>query len=337
MQPTIQPAWPTPRIVYSRHYNIGFPGMQRLHPFDSRKYGRAWKVLLRRFGRQLSDRWIKPPRAAGYGELLAVHTQAYLRRLASAKFVAGVVEIPPLRFVPGWLVDWLILRPMRWATMGTLVAAQQALRHGLAINLAGGYHHAAPDHGHGFSAYADVGFAIASLRREGQLSETEKIVYVDLDAHQGDGVCRTFRDDSRVFIYDQYNREIFPMDVEAQRRIDCDVPMESGFADGQYLGALRNRLPGFLDSVMRGGNVRLGIYNAGTDIYVDDQLGRLRVSAAGVLERDQFVLQELVARRIPTVVLLSGGYSRASYRLVAAMVQYVIQTWGGALRRASST
>jgi len=302
--------------------------MQRLHPFDSRKYGRAWRALLAKFGPALKQFWVKPPRSVRRSELLAVHTDAYLRRLRNSQFIAGIVEVPPLKSVPAWLLDWLILRPMRWATMGTLIAAQGALRHGLAINLAGGYHHARPDHGHGFSVYADVGFAIASLRRDGQLAEADRIVYVDLDAHQGDGICRTFADDSRIFIYDQYNRDIFPMDVEAQRRIDCDVPMESGFDDEQYLGALRERLPGFLDSVTRNGNLKLGIYNAGTDIYVDDQLGKLRVSAAGVLERAEFVLQELITRRIPTMVLLSGGYSAQSYRLVAAMVEYVLRGWG---------
>ncbi len=101
---------------------------------------------------------------------------------------------------------------MRWATMGTVVAAREAMEHGLAVNLSGGYHHASQDEGHGFSAYADVGLAIHELRRTGLLHEKGKVVYVDLDAHQGNGVCRTFFDDSRVFIYDQYNRDIFPMD-----------------------------------------------------------------------------------------------------------------------------
>jgi histone deacetylase 11 len=217
--------------------------------------------------------------------------------------------------------------------MGTVIAAREAMEHGLAVNLSGGYHHASPDHGHGFSTYADVGLAVHTLRQSGRLGEKDKVVYVDLDAHQGNGVCRTFADDSRVFIYDQYNEDIFPMDVRAQRRIDCAVPIPFGCGEADYLAALRGRLPVFLNSVTRGGDVRLAIYNAGTDVYAGDRLGGMNVSAAGVLERDRFVLQELMQRRIPTAVVLSGGYSAESYRLVADMAAYVLETWGRCVAR----
>ncbi|HWE94690.1 MAG TPA: histone deacetylase [Tepidisphaeraceae bacterium] len=321
----------SPRIVYSPRYNIGLFGMERLHPFDSRKYGRAWNELRTRFGTELRRFWVKPPRPVSRPELLRLHTKAYLDRLRDPKFVARVLEVPPAGHLPGRVLDWCVLRPMRWATMGTVVAAREALEHGLAVNLSGGYHHANPDNGHGFSAYADVGLALHELRHGGQLDEKAKVVYVDLDAHQGNGVCRTFIDDSRVFIYDQYNQHIFPQDLRAQRRIDCDMPMPHGCHEADYLAALRGRLPLFLDSVTRGGEVRLGIYNAGTDVYTNDQLGGMNVSAAGVLERDRYVLQELTRRGIPTLVVLSGGYSRESYRLVADMVAYVLETWGNCL------
>lgn len=316
------------RVVYSRHYNIGLFGAERLHPFDSRKYGRAWRVLRRRFGR-LKSAWVRPEGPVKRAALLAVHSAAYLDRLGDAKVAAKLVEIPPLRFLPGWLVDWLILRPMRWAAMGTIEAARQAMEHGLAVNMGGGYHHASGNQGHGFCAYADVGLAVAELRQTGRLGDADKVVYVDLDAHQGNGVCRTFMDDPSVFIYDQYNADIFPHDVEAQRRIDCKVTVRNGCNGADYLAALRQRLPPFLDSIMRAGGVKLAIYNAGTDICLGDQLGGLAVSAADVLVRDEFVLRQLVERGIATMVLLSGGYSRASYEMVAAMVGFVLEEWGG--------
>jgi histone deacetylase 11 len=320
--------WPFPRIVYSPRYNISAMGFERLHPFDSRKYGRTWKVLKRRFGRSLRRFHVKPSRPAARVDLLHIHTAQYLDRLKEAKFVARVLEVPQLRYLPGWLVNWLVLRPMRWAVAGTVIAAREALEHGLAVNLSGGYHHASPDDGHGFSAYADVGLAVHELRQSGRLSEQDKIVYVDLDAHQGNGVCRTFMDDSRVFIYDQYNQHIFPLDVRARRRIDCDVPVPDGCSEAEYVSVLKQRLPAFLDSITRAPRVRLAIYNAGTDVYTDDELGGMMVSEAGVLERDQFVLEQLVGRKIPTMVLLSGGYNRASYRLVANMVGFMIERWG---------
>jgi histone deacetylase 11 len=321
------PRWPSPRIVYSRHYNIGLAGMERLHPFDSRKYGRAWRLLRGRFGERLRALRVTPPRAAGREDLLHLHTPGYLARLRDPKFVARVIELPPLRYVPRVLLDYAVLRPMRWATMGTIVAAREGMAHGLAVNLAGGYHHASPDHGHGFSAYADVALAVDSLRRGGALADSDRVVYIDLDAHQGNGVCRCFKSDPRVLIYDQYNGRIFPGDAEARRRIDCDVPLPHGCGDADYLHAVRTKLPPFLDAVTRAGNVRLAIYNAGTDIYTGDRLGGLNVSAAGVLRRDQFVLDELIARRLPTVVVPSGGYSRESYRMLADMVGYAIERW----------
>ena len=94
------PRWPSPRVVYSRHYNIGLAGVERLHPFDSRKYGRAWRLLRGRFGARLGALRVTPPRAAGHEDLLHVHTPGYLARLRDPKFVARVIELPPLRYVP---------------------------------------------------------------------------------------------------------------------------------------------------------------------------------------------------------------------------------------------
>src|SRR5687768_4281175 len=95
-------AWPSARVVYHPRYNIGLFGLERLHPFDSRKYGRAWAVLRRQFGRELRRAWVKPPRPISRAELLAVHTESYLRRLRDPAFLAGVLELPPLRHVPAW-------------------------------------------------------------------------------------------------------------------------------------------------------------------------------------------------------------------------------------------
>jgi histone deacetylase 11 len=219
---------------------------------------------------------------------------------------------------------------MRWATAGTILAAREALTHRLVVNLSGGYHHAKPDRGEGFSIYADVAIAVAMLRREGLLGEEDRVVHVDCDAHQGNGVCHCFLRDSRAFLFDMYNQAIYPAsDDVAKRRIDHPVPLAQRTRDADYLAALRSELPKFLDGVSgRGGAaVQLAFYNAGTDIFIDDELGGLDVSAAGVLTRDQFVIQQLAERGIPTVMLLSGGYSRRSFQLVAETVQWSLERW----------
>jgi len=314
------------RLVYSPHYDIRFFGLERLHPFDSRKYSRAWKLLRGWFGSRLRGVTMAPTRPIRREELLAVHTAAYLDRLRQSKYVAGALELPPVRYLPHRVLDWCILRPMRWATMGTIVAAAEAMEHGLAVNLSGGYHHAKPDGGEGFCIYSDIGLAIDRLRRDGRLQEDDRVAYIDLDAHQGNGVCHVFRTDNRVFIFDMYNREIYPgYDGEARDRIDCNLPLAANCHETDYLRTLKSRLPGFLDSLVGSGKVGLGIFNAGTDVYQGDPLGGLNLSAAGVLERDLFVIEQLRSREIPTVMLPSGGYTRMSYRLIAASVGRLLE------------
>ncbi len=154
-----------PKVVYSRHYNIGFYGFERMHPFDSRKYGRVWKLLKQKFGRQLKSMSIRTDRGASREELLLVHTEAYLKQLRDSKYIARALELPIVAKMPAWMIDWHVLRPMRWATRGTILAAEAALENGLAINLSGGYHHARPDQGEGFSIYADIGIAVAASGR----------------------------------------------------------------------------------------------------------------------------------------------------------------------------
>jgi histone deacetylase 11 len=320
--------WPNPRIVYCPRYNITVPGLQRLHPFDARKFGRAVRLLRQRFAGAFDHVLVGVPRSISPEGLRVLHSAAYLQSLGDAAVLARALEVPLLAKVPALVTDMIVLNPMRWATMGTIVAARQALTCGLAINLGGGYHHARPDYGHGFCIFADAGLAVHALRRQGLLQRQDRIVHIDLDAHQGDGVCRTFQDDARIFLYDQYNQDIFPGDRVAQRRIDCEVALEAGCDDATYLGVLRDRLPGFLRSVTTSRPVALAFYNAGTDILAGDGLGAMSVSAAGVRERDRYVLELLVQHRIPTVVLLGGGYTQQSHQLVADMAAFVLETWG---------
>lgn len=305
-----------PRVIYSPKYNIGFYGLEKLHPFDSKKYGRTWKLLRETLGKKLTDLHVKPRRQVSWKELLRVHSGEYLLKLKKSAYVARALELPPLSRLPGKVIDWHVLRPMRWATRGTILAAEQALEHGLAINLSGGYHHASPKRGEGFSIYADVGIATASLRADGLIEEDARVLHIDTDAHQGNGVSRTFMNDSRAFLFDIFNHRIYPADPDARKRIDCAVHIDSSTTDSEYLSQLRSNLPGFLDSVS---NQKVGVafYNSGTDVFASDPLGQLNISADAILQRDLFVVDQLQKRNIPTVMVLSGGYTKESYRLVA--------------------
>lgn len=315
-----------PRVVYSRHYNIGFLGLERLHPFDSRKYGRAWKCLRKHFGSRLNEMHVKPRSQVGRETLLSVHQQEYLESLQQPQVIARSLEFGKLSKVPGWLSDWRILNPMRWATQGSIVAAREALHHGFAVNLGGGYHHAKPNRGEGFCVYNDIALAVRILRQEGLLEENSRIAYVDLDAHQGNGVSHCFLDDSSIFLFDMFNSNLYPAgDAVARARIDCPIPLQSTCTEQEYLRDLKEQLPAFLDSISRSQPISLAIYNAGTDVFHEDPLGLLNLTAEGILDRDLFTVGELRSRSIPTMMLLSGGYTKVSYRLVADSVIQLLE------------
>lgn len=315
-------------LVYSRAYDIGLLGLERLHPFDAHKYSRAWRQLQRRFGRAL-ERWhVSPDREISGGELATVHSASYLRRdLRSSSYLGRALELPFIGKLPFWLIDRAVLRPMRRATMGTLLAARAALANGgFAINLAGGYHHASAGRGEGFCVYADVAVAVQMLRASGELGHDDQLLYIDLDAHQGNGVARIFAEDRSLAIFDMYNADIYPRDAVARRRVDHDLPLGEGCSETLYLATLRRHLPGFVERWSRR-RPRLAIYNAGTDVFFDDSLGGLSLSAAAVLERDRYVAELLRAVGIPWVMVLSGGYSGQSYQLVAASVGEFLERW----------
>ena len=313
-----------PKIVYSANYDIHFLGLERLHPFDSHKYSRAWNLLHETWGKRLETITLTPPCEVTRKELLMVHTPDYLTKIKSSRYVAQAVELPFVALFPRFLVDRQLLAPMRLATMGTLVAAEEALRGGIAVNMSGGYHHASATRGEGFCVFSDIALAIVHLRSKGLLKIGDKALIIDLDVHQGNGHERIFLEDPNVVILDMYNKDIYPRDELAKRAITSAIPLCSGTEDELYLTTIRTRLPDFLDSVEP---VSLAIYVAGTDIYERDALGMLRVSEQGILERDRFVFHTLVERGIPFVMALGGGYSQESYRLVANAVEYLLKTW----------
>jgi len=238
------------KIVYSPRYNISFFGIEQFHPFDSKKYGRTWNVLQQQFGSKLSNHHLTVDRPVSNEELLLVHTPEYLASLRSPALLARILELPPLRFLPGWMSAWRVLRPMRWATRGSVIAAKAALKTGAAINLSGGYHHAKPNQGEGFCVFSDAALIVHQLRKEKLLKLDDAVAYVDLDAHHGNGVCHQFLADKRVSIFDMYNEDVYPgKEFEQHQRIDWNIPLPVGCPGAEYLAILRENLPRFLDSL----------------------------------------------------------------------------------------
>lgn len=313
-------------VVYSSHYNMGLYGLEKLHPFDTKKFQRAWDLLQREFGRKLPSLHVDVDRPITDEELLTVHTAEHLERMRDPKALAKAFEVPQVELLPIALLEHGFLTPMRWATRGSVIAARQALSRGCCINLGGGFHHAKPDRAEGFCLFSDIALMVSQLRADGSLSADARIAYIDLDAHQGNGVCHQFLQDSQAFIFDMFNGDIYPTsDRIAQDRIDCKVPLPIGCTGEDYLRQLQSRLPSFLDSISKSGVVGLAIYVAGTDVLAGDDLGLMSLTAESILQRDLFVVEQLRSRGLPTVMLLGGGYTSESHRLVATSVASILR------------
>src|SRR4051812_28487632 len=214
-------------IVYHPGYKITTFGLERMHPFDSRKYRRIHDALVARGLRR--DRDFVQPKPVTRSDLLKLHTPEYLDSLSRPDVLAGILEVPVVRRLPGWVIDWRILRPMRYATDGTVLACRLALEHGVSINLGGGYHHAAAGWGGGVCVYADVPLAAKALHDEGEVG---RVLVVDLDAHQGNGTASVFGGWPWASIYDLYERDIFPARKEPE---DFPLAVRSGLTGSEYL------------------------------------------------------------------------------------------------------
>ncbi|CAN9512182.1 unnamed protein product [Ophioblennius macclurei] len=296
-------------IVYHPDYNITFMGMEKLHPFDAGKWGKVIHFLKEE--QFITDGNIVEAREASEEDLLVVHTKRYINRLKWSLVVATITEIPPLMFLPNFLVQRKVLRPLRTQTGGSIMAGKLAVDRGWAINVGGGFHHCSSEKGGGFCAYADITLAIKFLfeRVEG----ISRATIIDLDAHQGNGHERDFLDDKRVFIMDMYNRYIYPGDGYAKRAIKRKVELDWGTEDSEYLQKVKLHCEGALNEV----RPDIIVYNAGTDILEGDPLGGLSITPQGIVKRDELVFMAARQRGIPILMVTSGGYQKRTARIIA--------------------
>lgn len=161
---------------------------------------------------------------------------------------------------------------MRFQTGGSLLASKLALQNGWGINLGGGFHHCSSANGGGFCAYADISLIIHKLVVEEH--QLNKVMIVDLDAHQGNGHERDFLNNDHVFIFDMYNSFIYPRDHVAKNGINIAVELKPHTNDEAYLAKLRK----FLDISLTKFHPDMIVYNAGTDILQGDPLGLLDIT-----------------------------------------------------------
>lgn len=301
--------WP---IIYSPEYNIGFLGLEKLHPFDAGKWGKVYGFL-KDAGMIRDDTTVRAAEATER-DLLVVHTKGYLNNLKWSINVAQITEVPPVALLPNFIVQRKVLRPFRYHTGGTILAGKLAQERGWAINIGGGFHHCSADRGGGFCAYADITLSIRFMFD--RLQGIAKVLIIDLDAHQGNGHERDFMDDERVYIMDVYNRGIYPHDGYAKRAIKRKVELQHFTDDKIYLALVDRHTKEALEEF----EPDAVVYNAGTDILEGDPLGNLSISAQGIIERDKLVFSHVRSRNIPILMVTSGGYQRSTARIIADSV-----------------
>jgi acetoin utilization deacetylase AcuC-like enzyme len=250
-------------------------------------------------------------------DLLRVHTHDYVDRLT-----AGRLSRDELRRLGFPWSEALVERSYR-AVGGTLAAAQCALDMGVAMNLAGGTHHAFADHGEGFCVFNDVAVAVRALQAAGRV---DRVAIVDLDVHQGNGTHALFAGDSRVFTFSMHGDRNYPF-----RKVpgSLDIELRDGAGDDEYLALLADTLPG----VLARSSPDLVVYLAGADPHESDRLGRLRLTFAGLAQRDAMVLQQCREVGIPVAVVIAGGYGEPIDHTVAVHVETarIAASFSGAL------
>jgi len=251
---------------------------------------------------------IVEPIEASDDDLKLVHTDDWVMRLKHLKLTFGEInrlEIP---------ISQELVRGLWLASGGSILAAREALRCGLAYNTGGGFHHAFPGHGEGFCAIHDVAVAIRKLQKENTIQQA---MVIDVDVHHGNGTAAIFHGDPSVFTLSIHQFNNYPFEKPPS---DLDIHLTDGVRDEDYLRRLGDGLRASLDSF----RPDLAFYIAGADPYENDRLGGLRISMNGLMERDRLVLGELRSRGIPVAIALAGGYAEDVADTVAIHVNTVL-------------
>jgi len=304
-------------IVYSKNYEISLIGAQKATAFDLEKYSKIRNELVSS-GLRKSYEFVVPGKISRR-ELLLVHSEEYLEGLHNPKSVARSLEAPPLKVLPGKVVEATVVDSFMYASEGTVLAGRRALDRGIAIDLAGGYAHASRDSGEGFNLIADVPIAIRILQREGLI---ERAMIVDTDVHKGNGNILTFKDDPSVYTFDMYEEGIYPTG-HFLLLADKDIPLPHGTSTARYMELLRDELPSAIEEA----EPDIIFYVAGSDPYYKDTLGSIQMSFDGMVERDLFVIKEAYTRKIPIAMVLSGGYSDESWRIHYESIKAIIRQY----------
>ena len=274
-------------LVTHPAYDIPLPDG---HRFPSTKFSR---LMARLDADGMSAAFTRlQPDPAGRTDLWRTQCPAYVDAVAAGTLDAAAVRVLGLTW------SQVLANRSFLAVNGTLLAAREALRHGLACHAAGGTHHAHHGHGAGYCVFNDLAYTAVRLADEGAV---RRVLILDCDVHQGDGTARILADWPDLFTCSLHCKANYPA---RKATSDLDVEIERHADDAVYLDILAATLRR-LEAMI---TPDLVLYDAGVDIHEADRLGLLRVSYDGIRKRDAMVLRHFRSRGIPVATVIGGGY-----------------------------
>ncbi|HVK13892.1 MAG TPA: histone deacetylase [Gemmataceae bacterium] len=277
------------KLFYTDEFVLHLPAG---HTFPMAKYR-----LLRE--RVLASGFVPPdalhvPPAATDEQLARAHDESYIQAMSMGR----VTDADMKRIGFPWSLA--LVERSRRSSGATIEACRAALSDGVSVNLAGGTHHAFRDHGEGYCLFNDSVVAARAMQAEGLV---ERVVVIDLDVHQGNGTAAICRFDPTIYTFSVHGAKNFPLRKEQS---DLDLELPDGTTDAAYLDAVIRGLRRALDESLPD----LAIYLAGSDPFERDRLGRLKVTKAGLAERDRLVFEACERAGLPMAVTMAGGYAK---------------------------
>ncbi len=274
------------KAFYSDHFVLPLPAG---HRFPMSKYR-----LLRDAVSAEGNIELNEAPAATDTQILLAHAPRYLQAV-----IRGELSAKEQREI-GFPWSPEMVERSRRSVGATLAACAAASVDGISVNLAGGTHHAYRERGSGFCVFNDAAIAAKVLQKS--KTPRAKIAIVDLDVHQGDGTAALFKDDPTIFTLSLHGERNYPFN---KQQSSLDVPLIDGCQDAQYLEALGQALA----QVRQRFEPQFVLYLAGADPHESDRLGRLKLTKAGMAERDLMVIRYAQEQRCPMAIMMAGGYS----------------------------
>lgn len=270
------------------------------HRFPMEKYELLPEQLL--YEGTVNDDNFFTPEKVNEKQILAVHASQYWDKLQQLNLSKSEIR------KTGFPLSLALVEREVHIMHGSLQAALYALQYGIAMNVAGGTHHAYADRGEGFCLLNDIAIAAQYLLNQ---KLVKKVLVIDLDVHQGNGTAAIFAGRPDVFTFSMHGADNYPLHKEQS---DLDIPLANGVDDATYLRTLEANLSRLLDEVQPD----FIIFQSGVDVLSTDKLGKLGLSIAGCKERDRKVLSLSFDNNIPIMVCMGGGYSEKIAHIIEA-------------------